>query len=295
MSAETHAQRIKALPLTVSQRVLDDGHIASTVARWDIDRGDRYVYLDNIRHFVAQAWCTIFDGVPGETGDWDRPLQETDDAANLLILSGFGADDGWKTVEGPDADHVLALVQDGFLSAASIACALIDGPYGLEDRLVVHVDDLCDAARRKSFAIEAARRELGRRGFIYVIRLSTGIVKVGRARDAEARLRQHATEAGRYGVEITDRWVSRAHGLFEKSEAALIAAVGRVAPLHAGREYFRVDFDEAVRIAKSLTLEDAEPRPLRACLFDSLLGTQRRATERWGRLRRPTVAEVTHG
>ncbi|WP_435109945.1 GIY-YIG nuclease family protein [Nocardiopsis synnemataformans] len=45
-------------------------------------------------------------------------------------------------------------------------------------------------------------------GFLYVARLSTGDIKIGRAKNPETRLQQHAANAAMFRVTLLDAWIS---------------------------------------------------------------------------------------
>lgn len=72
-------------------------------------------------------------------------------------------------------------------------------------------------------------------GSIYVIEFSTGTIKVGKATDVQARLRQHEKEAARGGFSVVRGWVSLWHvGTYDSAERELIAWAKKHAAGRAG-------------------------------------------------------------
>jgi hypothetical protein len=85
---------------------------------------------------------------------------------------------------------------------------------------------------------EESRREFDP-GCLYVVAFDSGVVKVGKAGNAERRLAQHA----KAGV-IRASWISPRHIDCGKTERQLIAFCNEHGTLHGGREYFRdISFD----------------------------------------------------
>lgn len=122
-----------------------------------------------------------------------------------------------------------------------------------------------------------------RLGNLYVVEFSTGTVKVGRSRTPDQRIENHAGEARKFGVWITRRWVSTAHRSHFASERALIRACAAKGSLITGREYFRIDFDEAVRLAERAIERTPPPRERSAgslkALFPSMQDRDRERVE----------------
>lgn len=78
-------------------------------------------------------------------------------------------------------------------------------------------------------------------GYLYVAEFDSGVVKVGKARDADSRLRAH----GKTGL-VVSSWSSAYHLYCSKTERRLIAFCNDHATLYGGREYFRdITFDAA--------------------------------------------------
>lgn len=88
-------------------------------------------------------------------------------------------------------------------------------------------------------------------GYLYVIALSSGLVKVGRSRNPRSRIDSHARNAAHHGAEISDLWLSPRHDNYEKNESRLIRLLGSAT---VGNEYFNVPFLAAVQAAESLSL-----------------------------------------
>jgi hypothetical protein len=91
-------------------------------------------------------------------------------------------------------------------------------------------------------------------GYIYVIAFDNGTVKVGRTGDKKVRLNAHKSDARRYGLTVTNSWVSPLHTEWHANEDALkkIAAGLGGTPLKA--EYFSgVSFAAVADQAAGLT------------------------------------------
>lgn len=89
-------------------------------------------------------------------------------------------------------------------------------------------------------------------GYLYVIRFSTGVVKVGRTNDPSRRVPEHQRDAWTYNVVITDAWISEPHADYLSNEVRLIAfATSRGS--RARREYFHgADFERLAEFARDL-------------------------------------------
>lgn len=95
-------------------------------------------------------------------------------------------------------------------------------------------------------------------GFLYVARLSTGDVKIGRAANPETRLRQHARNASMFRASLLDTWVS-AH--VENSADTEVELIHRIElrgarALPRTRETFEgIDYETACGIAELVVFE----------------------------------------
>ena len=91
-------------------------------------------------------------------------------------------------------------------------------------------------------------------GYVYVLAFDNGTVKVGRTQNTSQRLSAHKSEAGKFGVTLTDHWVSPPHTEWMRNEDKLKAiAAGLGGTVHR-REYFRgVDYAEVLAAAEQLT------------------------------------------
>jgi hypothetical protein len=117
------------------------------------------------------------------------------------------------------------------------------------------------------------KRASGRDGYLYVIQLSTDVVKVGKTRNPRQRIANHIDTAGRFGASVKQVWLSEMHENYSENEQLLITALG--VPAH-GNEFFRVDFSEAVRLAAGFdyVCPTTEQREIR----DARLSAQARAS-----------------
>ncbi len=101
-------------------------------------------------------------------------------------------------------------------------------------------------------------------GQLYVIEFSTGVIKVGMSRNADRRLAQHKADAGRYFIEVADRWISDLHAGFRANERALIkwCCWKSTKGGSAGGEYFLgLDYGAAVAVAEGLLRGMPAPMP----------------------------------
>jgi hypothetical protein len=87
-------------------------------------------------------------------------------------------------------------------------------------------------------------------GYLYVLRFSTGTIKVGQTVDLGRRLREHRRDAAAFGVAITDLWISAPLADFLRAELELVrlcASTGQ----RFKQEYFRdIPFAQAVAFAQ---------------------------------------------
>lgn len=82
-------------------------------------------------------------------------------------------------------------------------------------------------------------------GHVYVIEFSSGVVKVGKAKDPKARLAAHAHLARIHGGALRASWASRELIAYAGAEQELIRLCSKRGRLVAGREYFDIDFGTA--------------------------------------------------
>lgn len=96
-----------------------------------------------------------------------------------------------------------------------------------------------------------ARRVNGRGidGHIYIIRFSTGVVKVGKSINPRGRIGAHFNDAQKFSAGIDQLWLSVRHRNFSENETLLLSQMGN--PSH-GSEYFSgKSFEEIVETAES--------------------------------------------
>lgn len=82
-------------------------------------------------------------------------------------------------------------------------------------------------------------------GHIYVIEFTSGIVKVGKAKDPKARIAAHTRIAEVHGGGVRSSWVSRRLVSYSAAERDLIDLCSRRGQPVGGREYFRIDARDA--------------------------------------------------
>lgn len=97
-------------------------------------------------------------------------------------------------------------------------------------------------------------------GYVYVLAFTNGTVKVGRTQDKGQRMTAHKSAARKFGLTVTDEWVSPLHAEWRANEDALKnIAAGMGGTAHT-REYFSgVDFAAVVTEAKRLTYTPPPP------------------------------------
>lgn len=94
-------------------------------------------------------------------------------------------------------------------------------------------------------------------GFLYILKFSTGTVKVGQTTNPHRRLSEHFRDASAYNVAITDWWLSPAHVNYLGNEVELISFCDQVCA-RSKREYFHGgDFIEIRRFANALAFRSA--------------------------------------
>jgi hypothetical protein len=113
--------------------------------------------------------------------------------------------------------------------------------------------------KKRHEPITAAPRAYPRKGFLYVVKFSSDLVKVGRSKMPTRRIRAHESEAVRHGLRIEREWISDEHNDCELSESRLIQMCQMSSGAKAGREYFRLDFAEVVNAAQVAILFSDDP------------------------------------
>ncbi len=97
-----------------------------------------------------------------------------------------------------------------------------------------------------------SRADRAGEGFIYVIRFSTGAIKVGQTVEPQVRLNKHRRDAEAYRVTVVDYWVSPQHSNYLTNETLLIDRCRQIG-VGVKKEYFHgMDFADAVQIAGRL-------------------------------------------
>lgn len=91
-----------------------------------------------------------------------------------------------------------------------------------------------------------AKPATGKLGHVYIIRFSTGMVKVGKTNDLVRRMGEHRRSSARYGVVMTGVWFSLPHPDWHAIERRLIAEADRRSTYRVKQEYFKgiENFDE---------------------------------------------------
>ena len=91
------------------------------------------------------------------------------------------------------------------------------------------------------------------RGYVYVVEFTSGVVKVGKAANAKARIATHAAYARIHGGDVRRSWVSVKHRGYDDTERSLIAMCRQLGVQAFGKEYFRdVRFESACEYASEV-------------------------------------------
>lgn len=123
-------------------------------------------------------------------------------------------------------------------------------------------------------------------GHLYVVAFDSGVIKVGKAGNAESRLAAHA----KTGL-IRASWTSPRHLDCSKTERQLIAFCNEYGHLYGGREYFTgIAFDHACAYA-FLVVRNVLRRAYLDSLIDAVNGDM---TATWAQARR-ALGETAEG
>lgn len=97
---------------------------------------------------------------------------------------------------------------------------------------------------------------MGKSGYLYVVRFSTDVVKVGQSKTRMGRVNDHADMAHKMGISVTASWISRELdqiGLRERSLIATCRMIGKARTRGTASEYFSdLEFGQAVALAEEL-------------------------------------------
>lgn len=121
-------------------------------------------------------------------------------------------------------------------------------------------------------------------GYVYALAFANGFVKVGKSVNPASRVAVHAHNAGRFGIEMTDWWVSSSHDGYEDTERTLIAIAAALSgdPSQFARntEHFTgVDFGELVKLAGQLDTNPTDGTRARPVAVQSGAGTRKPASD----------------
>jgi hypothetical protein len=99
-------------------------------------------------------------------------------------------------------------------------------------------------------------------GYVYVIRFSTGLVKVGSTISPQNRVAQYRNNIGAFGISIESLWISTPHRRYLDSEAKLIGLARSMAVQVLQAEYFEGVNPERL-VTKFLAWDGISPGPRR--------------------------------
>lgn len=119
-------------------------------------------------------------------------------------------------------------------------------------------------------------------GYVYVLAFTNGTVKVGRTQDTGKRLNAHKSDARKFGLTVTDEWVSPLHTEWLENEADLKVLAASLGGTPLRQEYFKgVEFAAVAEKARELTFtppEAGEQDPAGTCCTrpdDGIITAQR--------------------
>lgn len=100
-------------------------------------------------------------------------------------------------------------------------------------------------------------------GYLYVVRFTTGVVKVGSTRNPYRRVSRYRSNLNPFGIDVVQCWLSRPHKDYARLEASLIKTAAGIGTRTRQAEYFYdVDFAKLVsRVEKVLPQVKPGPPP----------------------------------
>jgi hypothetical protein len=117
-----------------------------------------------------------------------------------------------------------------------------------------------------------------RAGHVYAIQFCSGVLKVGRTSQPNARIAEHEKAARAHGRFIYDTIVSPPHTNYVANERALIAFCAERWELAAGREYFAAaDMEAVVRFTDTLAFTPLAQGQITAAAAQAMQERARRA------------------
>lgn len=85
---------------------------------------------------------------------------------------------------------------------------------------------------------------------IYVLELSTGIVKLGGSENYDKRIKEHRANAQRYGFQITRVWVQPVDNFFGVEKLALVD-MNRLGTAHGRESFSGLSYEQAIEILET--------------------------------------------
>lgn len=116
------------------------------------------------------------------------------------------------------------------------------------------------------------------KGVVYVVEFTSGLIKVGKAVNAETRLATHRRRAALHGVEIARLWVSDRHHDYGDSEKQVIAACAAWGERVSGEHFRGVAYDDIQEYAQRV----ATGRKRRAYVDQLILAVDGDLSTTWG-------------
>lgn len=117
-----------------------------------------------------------------------------------------------------------------------------------------------EARRGYEFSLDPGPTPAGE-GYVYILKFSTGVIKVGQTLDPVRRFREHRRDAEAYGAAIVEYWLSQPHVNYLDNEVDLIVWCDEAATWRSKREYFQgLDLADVRGFASGLTYYSATAR-----------------------------------
>ena len=124
-------------------------------------------------------------------------------------------------------------------------------------RRLIQLEREIQAADVRAAVARRRRRSMVDDGHVYVVEFASGVVKVGKAVDPEARLASHAKFAQIHGNSIRRSWTSTRHNDCSSLERQLIEFCKQRGVCVFGREYFKgVEYAEVRRFGDAIAYRD---------------------------------------
>ena len=146
----------------------------------------------------------------------------------------------WKTLLIPESDLYRLTFKATSDVAIKLQDDLLDVVINTDLSEIPEIREYSDFRGNMPLKIESIE--------LYVVLFSTGVIKVGKGKNAFKRVKAHITEASRFGVEVPKFFIERNPTI---TEEVLIEFCMQKGTLCNGAEYFKnLDYDNVVSFVK---------------------------------------------